>query len=126
MALFDVNKCVTIPASPPDAVVPLEDARNVYVSRTCVLLRPGKRGIAIIDVEKPEEPRLKQILTADGKLANVRDPLMAATVFAALDPLLVTRPHVSICATVNPYSSHRPVEVTQGHRRSGQLYWQPS
>ena len=121
MALFDVNKCVAIPASPPDAVVPLEDARNVYVSRTCVLSRPGKRGIAIIDVEKPEEPRLKQILTADGKLANVRDPLMAATVFAALDPLLVTKPLASTCMTESPLPSqmshrnnkNRPTEYPQ-------------
>ena len=57
----------------PGAAVPLEDARNIYVARTYAYVAAGKQGLAIIDVEKPEEPRLDQIFTGDGKLNDVRD-----------------------------------------------------
>jgi hypothetical protein len=55
------------------ALVSLEDARNVYLARTYAYIAAGKQGIAIVDVEKPEEPKLDQIFTADGKLNDARD-----------------------------------------------------
>jgi hypothetical protein len=55
------------------ALVPLEDGRNVYVARTYAYVAAGKQGVAIVDVEKPEEPKLDQIFTADGKLTDTRD-----------------------------------------------------
>jgi hypothetical protein len=55
------------------SLVPLEDARNVYVARTYAYVAASKQGIAIVDVEKPEEPKLDQIFTADGKLTDARD-----------------------------------------------------
>jgi hypothetical protein len=53
--------------------VPLKDARNIYVARTYAYVADGKEGIAIIDLEKPEAPKLDQVFTADGKLTDVRD-----------------------------------------------------
>ena len=47
----------------PNAAVPLEDARNIYVARTYAYVAAGKQGIAIVDVEKPEQPRLDQVFT---------------------------------------------------------------
>jgi hypothetical protein len=61
------------PSVVASAFVPLEDARNVYVARTYAYVAGGKQGIAIIDVEKPEAPKLDQLFTADGKLTDVRD-----------------------------------------------------
>ena len=55
------------------ALVPLDDARNIYVARTYAYVAAGKQGIAIVDVEKPEEPKLDQIFTVDGKLTDTRD-----------------------------------------------------
>jgi hypothetical protein len=55
------------------ALVSLEDARNVYLARTYAYVAAGKQGIAIVDVEKPEEPKLEQMFTADGKLTDTRD-----------------------------------------------------
>jgi hypothetical protein len=55
------------------AVVPLEDARNIYVARTYAYVAGGKQGVAIVDVEKPEQPRLDQVFTGDGKLTDVQD-----------------------------------------------------
>ncbi|MGA2510751.1 MAG: hypothetical protein ABSG27_10995, partial [Candidatus Acidiferrales bacterium] len=57
----------------PNAVVRMEDARNVYVARTYAYVAGGKQGLAIVDVEKPEQPKLDQIFSGDGKLNDVRD-----------------------------------------------------
>jgi hypothetical protein len=55
------------------AAVALEDARNIYVARTYAYAAVGKQGIAIVDVERPEHPRLDQMFSAGGKLNDVRD-----------------------------------------------------
>jgi hypothetical protein len=54
-------------------IVPLLDARNVYVARTYAYVAAGKDGIAIIDVEKPEQPNLDQMFSAGGQLSDVND-----------------------------------------------------
>jgi hypothetical protein len=56
-----------------NAVVPLDDARNIYVARTYAYVSAGKNGVAIVDVEKPEQPKLDQMFTSDGTLTDVRD-----------------------------------------------------
>ena len=55
------------------AFVPLEDARNVYVARTYAYVSAGKQGLAIVDVEKPDAPKLDQLFTADGQMNDVND-----------------------------------------------------
>ncbi|MBI3670166.1 MAG: hypothetical protein HY237_10350, partial [Acidobacteria bacterium] len=67
------------------ARVPLEDARNVYVARTYAYVAGGKQGLVIVDVERPAQPRLDQVFTADGKISDARDVKMGmvnASVFA--------------------------------------------
>jgi hypothetical protein len=67
------------------ALVPLEDARNVYVARTYAYVSAGKQGLAIVDVEKPEAPQLDQIFTAESQLNDVNDVkigMVAASAFA--------------------------------------------
>ena len=67
------------------ALVPLSDARNVYVARTYAYVSAGKQGVAIIDVENPESPKLDQIFDADHQLNDVNDVkigMVAATAFA--------------------------------------------
>jgi hypothetical protein len=61
------------PKPVPNALVPLEDARNVYVARTYAYVSAGKQGLAIVDVEKPDAPKLDQLFTAEGKLNDVND-----------------------------------------------------
>src|SRR2546427_1093354 len=68
-----------------DARVPLEDARNVYAARTYAYVSAGRQGMAIIDVEKPNAPKLDQLFTAEGQLNDVNDVkigMVAATAFA--------------------------------------------
>ena len=68
-----------------NAVVPLEDARNVYVARTYAYVSSGKQGLAIVDVEKPDAPKLDQLFSAGGQLNDVNDVkigMVAASAFA--------------------------------------------
>lgn len=61
------------------AVVRLNDAHDVYVARTYAYIANGKEGIAIVDVEQPEHPRLDQSFNADGKLNDVHQVKIAMT-----------------------------------------------
>ena len=68
-----------------NAMVTLEDARNVYVARTYAYVSAGKQGLAIIDVEKPDAPQLNELFTAQGQLNDVNDVkigMVAASAFA--------------------------------------------
>ena len=55
------------------ALVPLEDARNIYVARTYAYVAAGKQGMAIVDVERPEQPRLEEFFNAGGALNDTND-----------------------------------------------------
>jgi hypothetical protein len=46
------------------AFVPLEDARNLYVARTYAYVAGGRQGLVIIDVERPEHPRIDQVVAS--------------------------------------------------------------
>ncbi len=61
------------PKPVPGAVVPLADARNLYVARTYAYVAAGKQGMAIVDVERPAEPRLDEIFNAGGALNDAND-----------------------------------------------------
>ena len=54
------------------AVVPLRYAHRLYVARTYAYIADGAEGLAIVDVENPERPRLDQIFNADGALNDTR------------------------------------------------------
>jgi hypothetical protein len=73
------------PKAVANAFVPLSDARNIYIARTYAYVSAGKRGLAIIDVEKPDSPKLDQLFNADGRLNDVNDVkigMVAASAFA--------------------------------------------
>ena len=68
-----------------NALVPLEDARNIYVARTYAYVSAGRQGLAIVDVEKPDAPKLDQFFTAEGQLNDMNDVkigMIAASAFA--------------------------------------------
>jgi len=73
------------PKAVPNAMVPFEDARNVYVARTYAYVSAGKQGLGVVDVEKPESPKLDQIFTANGQINDVNDVkigMVAGSAFA--------------------------------------------
>jgi hypothetical protein len=59
--------------------VALADARRIYVARTYAYVASGREGLAIVDVEKPESPKLMTKFTADGKLDDARDVIVGST-----------------------------------------------
>ena len=61
------------------AFVALEDAHDVYVARTYAYVANGKHGIAIVDVEQPERPRLDLQYNANGALNDVHQVNIAMT-----------------------------------------------
>ena len=75
------------PKAVTNVVVPLQDARNVYVARTYAYVSAGKQGLALIDVEKPDAPKLDQFYTADGQINDLNDVkvgMVAGSAFAFL------------------------------------------
>ncbi|HXC49010.1 MAG TPA: hypothetical protein VNU20_12025, partial [Candidatus Sulfotelmatobacter sp.] len=84
LKVLDVTN-LAAPKIVPNALVQFEDARNVYVARTYAYVSAGKQGMAIVDVEKPDAPRLDQMFTANGQLNDVNDVkigMVAASAFA--------------------------------------------
>jgi hypothetical protein len=61
------------------AEVKLSHAHDVYVARTYAYVANGKDGVAIINVERPEQPRLEQMYNADGKLNDAHQVKVAMT-----------------------------------------------
>jgi hypothetical protein len=61
------------------AEVKLSHAHDIYVARTYAYVANGKDGIAIINVESPEQPKLDQMYNAEGKLNDVHQVKVAMT-----------------------------------------------
>ena len=73
------------PTQVPAAWVPLEDARNIYVARTYAYVSAGKQGLAVVDIEHPEQPKLDQVFNANGAMNDVNDVklgMVSAELFA--------------------------------------------
>jgi hypothetical protein len=62
-----------------NALVPLHHAHSIYVARTYAYVANGEEGLAIIDVEKPEEPKLDQTFIAGGAINDAHDVKVAMT-----------------------------------------------
>jgi hypothetical protein len=59
--------------------VALADARGIYVARTYAYVAAGKEGLAFVDVEKPEQPRLYLRYDAEGRIGDARDVVVGST-----------------------------------------------
>lgn len=62
-----------------DAFVPLRHAHDIYVARTYAYVANGSEGIAIIDVESPERPKLDQTFNAGGMINDAQSIKVAMT-----------------------------------------------
>jgi len=61
------------------AEVPLAHAHDIYVARTYAYVANGKDGITIIDVERPEQPKLDQTFNAEGSINDAHSVKVAMT-----------------------------------------------
>jgi hypothetical protein len=89
----------------PGALAPVGDARNVTVSRTYAYVSAGKNGVALIDVEQPEHPRLDQIFTAEGQLNDVNDVKIGAVDASVFAYVADGRNGLRILQVVSPKDS---------------------
>src|SRR5438105_1967725 len=63
----------------PQAAIPFADAQRIYVARTYAYVAAGRQGLAIVDVENPERPKLHSLFDAGGKLNDARDVVIGST-----------------------------------------------
>ncbi len=73
---------VTTPGAPrlaEGARVPLKDARGLYLARTWAYVAAGRDGIALVDIEKPESPRLDRTWNAGGAIDDAYDVKVGMT-----------------------------------------------
>jgi hypothetical protein len=68
-----------LPRRLDNASISLADARNVYVARTYAYVAGGKEGLVIIDIERPDHPKIYQIFTDEGRINDVNDVKVATT-----------------------------------------------
>src|SRR5262249_3701038 len=59
--------------------LPLEEAHNIYLARTYAYVAAGKQGLVILDIEKPEQPKVDQVFTADGCINDLHDVKLGIT-----------------------------------------------
>ncbi|MEZ5598871.1 MAG: multiheme c-type cytochrome, partial [Pseudomonadales bacterium] len=60
-----------------DNVIPLNDARRVFVSRTYAYVAAGAEGLVIVDVENPE--RMKRVQAVTEGIVDASDVIVATT-----------------------------------------------
>src|SRR6185369_15925117 len=62
----------TTPKLVPDGLVPLKNAQRFYLARTYAYVANGPEGLAFINIENPERPKLERMYDADGAFNDTR------------------------------------------------------
>jgi hypothetical protein len=58
---------------------PLAEANSIYLARTYAYVAAGSQGLVILDIEKPELPRIDQVFSAGGCINDARDVKLGIT-----------------------------------------------
>lgn len=61
------------------AKIKLNEARNIYLARTYAYISGGSDGLIIVDIEKPEQPKIYTIYNDQGKINDLNDVKTATT-----------------------------------------------
>ncbi|MEQ1604102.1 MAG: hypothetical protein ABL999_04470 [Pyrinomonadaceae bacterium] len=61
------------------ASVPLAHAHDIYLARTYAYVANGEEGLAIIDIERPQQPKLDQTFNAGGTINDAHAVKVAMT-----------------------------------------------
>ena len=72
---------VTIPERAqivPRNSIAFDEAHDIYLARTYAYVAAGKRGLVIVDIEKPDSIFVDQTITFDGKLNDARAVVIGA------------------------------------------------
>ena len=63
----------------PCSILPLAQARNIYLARTYAYVAAGQQGLVILDITNPERPAIDQIYNADGCINDLCDVKLGIT-----------------------------------------------
>ncbi len=63
----------------PVSSLPIRDARGIYLARTYAYVAAGAEGLVILDIERPEEPRIDQIFNGGGCINDLNDVKLGIT-----------------------------------------------
>ncbi len=63
----------------PVSLLPLKDARKIYLARTYAYVAAGAKGLVILDIENAERPRVDQIFNAGGCINDLCDVKLGIT-----------------------------------------------
>ncbi|WP_425516909.1 multiheme c-type cytochrome [Novosphingobium profundi] len=78
VTLFDVTD-MRNPVAVPSGQVALADARRLYLARTYAYVAGGREGLVILDVRRPQAPRILRKVTFPGEVPDVQDVVVAST-----------------------------------------------
>ncbi len=57
----------------------MDDVHNIYLARTYAYVAAGKHGLVILDIEKPQNPRVDQVFDGGGCINDVHDVKLGVT-----------------------------------------------
>ena len=63
----------------PEASLKLNSAQGIFLARTYAYVANGPQGLAIVDIERPEHPKLLQQYDAGGEITDAHDVVVAST-----------------------------------------------
>jgi hypothetical protein len=63
----------------PVAALPLGHAHSIYLARTHAYVAAGKKGLVILDITNPAQPRIDQIYNAGGLICDAHDVKLGIT-----------------------------------------------
>jgi hypothetical protein len=78
LKVFDVTR-MEDPRLIQGAVIPLADARKVYLARTYAYVAGKQDGLVIVNITNPEAPSIYQKLSFDGRMNDVEDVIVGST-----------------------------------------------
>jgi hypothetical protein len=73
---------VTDPTQPKlikNNLIPLKNARRIYLARAYAYVAAAEQGLAIVDMENPEALKLNQLFNAKGAIKDAHDVVVATT-----------------------------------------------
>jgi hypothetical protein len=76
--LFDVTRLLD-PVAVPSGTVPMADARRIYLARTYAYVAAKGDGLVILNITRPEAPKLYQKVTLGGTLNDAEDVIVGST-----------------------------------------------
>jgi hypothetical protein len=63
----------------PVSKLRVPDCHNIYLARTYAYVAAGHRGLMILDISRPDTPRIDQVFDAGGQLNDTRDVKLGIT-----------------------------------------------